>query len=131
MYSLAILTISSAVINEQADSTSHFYFLLCARYCEELYIRYPVYKVILEGFLALAIDSGAISATEAMTISNKLRANASHQEMKGGITGSFTIDFKSALKDQKTASAQALAQKFHDLTIFEQLIEERETSAGG
>ncbi|KAI9170621.1 pantothenate transporter liz1 [Paramyrothecium foliicola] len=129
MYSLAILTVSSAVINEQADPASRFYFLLCARHCEELYIRYPVYKDILEGFLALAIGSSVISTTEAMTILNALRAYASHHEPKGETAGSFTIDFKSALEDRQTASAQALAQKFNDLTIFEQFVEEEQASA--
>jgi hypothetical protein len=127
MYSLAILTISGAAINEENDSTSHFYFLLCARYCEELYIRYPVYKDILEGFLALAIDSAAISATEAMTISTELRVKASHHDMRGEAAGSFTIDFKSALEDRQTANAQFLAQKFVELTLFEQFIQEEPT----
>ena len=65
---------------------------------------------------------GLGKTTLAQIISTELGVNARHHEIKRESAGSFTIDFKSALEDRQTASAQVLAQKFVELTLFEQFV---------
>ena len=116
--------ISTDMVGGVADPDWRFYFSLCMRYCQELHIRYPVYKNIMQGFLAMAIQNSKISSLEAMSISTRLKKKSRHHNALRDIGGLFTIDFNTALIKPDHASARVLAKRFHELTLLDEYIEE-------
>ena len=115
--------ISTDMVGGVADPDWRFYFLLCMRYCQELYIRYPVYRDIMQGFLALAIQNSKISSLEAMKFSTRFMRKGKHHNVLRGVGGDFTIDFGTAITKPDHASASVLAQQFKELTLLDEYIE--------
>jgi hypothetical protein len=126
-FSVAIITVSTAILDNDADPEWHFYFLVCMRYCEELYVSYPVYKEIMQGFLALAMQKSKISSLEAMQISTRLKEKGKRHTIPRDSNLDFTIDFNTAITQPDHASAGVLAQQFMELMLLDEYLEEEYT----
>jgi len=117
----ALLQISSAMLNNKTDPEWQFYFNLCLHYFKHLYSRYRVYEDVVQGFLAMAIEQNVMSGSEAREFVDEFKSAGKHHEASECTSGLFTIDFSLALTDRDNAKAHALAQKFEELSLFEEL----------
>ncbi|KAI9152237.1 Notoamide biosynthesis transcriptional activator notL' [Paramyrothecium foliicola] len=118
-----LLQVSNAKPTVLHDSDWRFYFSLCLNYYQDLYVRYPVYKDVLQGFLAKAMDEEMLSSREASAFMNSMRKIGAHHEALHQATALFTIDFNMAMTEPDKAQANALARKFDELAIFYEVTE--------
>ncbi|KAI4158631.1 MAG: hypothetical protein LQ342_007283 [Letrouitia transgressa] len=128
--------VSSAMSSEWKKATAHvawgihnwltddpdwrFYFALSIRIYQDLYVCFPIYKHIVQGFLAMAMENDAITVSEARNIIEQFEEKGKHHKTSERVVGSFTIDFDLALTKPDDAKAHTLALKFHELSIFDQ-----------
>lgn len=116
----AILHLVGAVLTNRDDPDWRFYFALSIRIYQDLYVCFPIYKHIVQGFLAMAMENDAITVSEARNIIEQFEEKGKHHKTSERVVGSFTIDFDLALTKPDDAKAHTLALKFHELSIFDQ-----------
>lgn len=122
MLNAGLLAILSALISNESDAPEWwFYFMLCMRIYKELYVCFPIYKDITQGFLAMGLRNGVISSSEARELMEDLMKAGQHHKTVDQVTRSFTIDFDLALTDPDEAKAHNLAMKFDELALFDEV----------
>lgn len=122
---VAALQISHSVLKSTTDDPHwKFYFRLCLQFWKESYTCYSVLFLLVQGTLSLALELGAISSTEAKAMMDELRLSGRHHNAAQGVISSALLDFGGALSDPDQARADALAQRFEELVLFEELIED-------
>ena len=94
--------------------------MLSMQMYQDLYVCFPVYENVMQGFLAMAMRSGAISGLEARGLIESLRERGTHHKASEQAVGSFTIDFNLAMTDPDKAKVHILALQFDELAIFDQ-----------
>jgi len=112
---ISLMYVASAVVKERSDPEWP-YFLLCL-YCYNLLSRcFDMVQWIVPGLLAIAVQSRAISNTEAQYFKEQFR----NQERRrpGGSGAGFVLDMDRAVTDWNAAQADNLAAELEDMAIF-------------
>jgi hypothetical protein len=121
----AILQISQAVLkNTHRHPSWKFYFGLCLQYWKEAYMCYRVFLPIFQGTLAVALQSGAISGTEAKAMMEDFLMRGKHHEAPEESVTSAVIDFELALSNPQEATLDVIAKKFDELITFHDLTDD-------
>ncbi|CAG7561152.1 unnamed protein product [Fusarium equiseti] len=119
---ISLIHIANTICKEGPhDITSKFYFLLCIRYWQHLYVGYPIFSHVIQAFLTMAINNGLMSNREAKTLMADVLAGGKHHELAHeGIQTNFIVDFDLAMTNPDEAGVQAVAQKFEEVALFDE-----------
>ncbi|KAI9163684.1 Conidial development protein fluffy [Paramyrothecium foliicola] len=120
LFNTAVLHVSNVVLRNTEDPSWRFYYLLCMAYWKEVYARHPVMGKIVQASLSVAMSRGSLTSTEAQSLMVELQQRARHQEL-GKLALTCIIDYDRAISGQSGSRAHELAQKFTELTMFEDL----------
>ena len=115
----APMHILSAVLSEpEAGPEWRPWLMLGIQTYQDLYVCYPVHLDIIQGYVAMALKTGAMSSSEATEVVEQTKARGRHHKAVEEAVGLFTIDFRLALTDPEDARAHSLALKFGELALF-------------
>ncbi|KAF5628904.1 conidial development fluffy [Fusarium sp. NRRL 52700] len=118
---ISLVHIASTICKEINDPTAKFYFLLCVRYWQHLYVGYPLFGDVAQAFLTMAINNGLITNREAKRLMAELKGQGEHHGLEdAGISTSLIVDFDLALTNKEEANVQAVAQKFEEVALFDE-----------
>ncbi|KAF4965674.1 hypothetical protein FSARC_6569 [Fusarium sarcochroum] len=118
---ISLLHIANTICKETKDPTSKFYFMLCIRYWQHLYIGYPIFGDIAQAFLTMAINNGLLSNREAKQLMVEVSGQGRHHELSHlGISTSLIVDYDLAMTNRDEAGVQAVAQKFEEVALFDE-----------
>ena len=119
---ISLVHIANTICKETPhDLTSKFYFLLCIRYWQHLYVGYPFFSHVVQAFLTMAINNGLMSNREAKTLMAEVLTGGKHHELAHeGIQTNFIVDFDLAMTNPDEAGVQAVAQKFEEVALFDE-----------
>ncbi|EWG35978.1 hypothetical protein FVEG_00157 [Fusarium verticillioides 7600] len=115
---ISLIHIANTICRETDDPTAKFYFLLCIRYWQHLYVGYPIFGGIAQAFLTMAINNGLITNREAKRLMAEVKAQGGHHDE--GISTSLIVDFDLAMTNRDEADVQAVAQKFEEVALFDE-----------
>ncbi|KAF5590376.1 conidial development fluffy [Fusarium pseudoanthophilum] len=115
---ISLIHIANTICRETNDPTAKFYFLLCIRYWQHLYVGYPIFGGIAQAFLTMAINNGLITNREAKRLMAEVKAQGGHHDE--GISTSLIVDFDLAMTNRDEADVQAVAQKFEEVALFDE-----------
>jgi hypothetical protein len=73
-----ILAVMDAVLSNTNESDAKFYFLLCLCMTQDLYHCFPVFAFQFQGFLAMAMQTGLVSAAEAHGLLERFYESGKH-----------------------------------------------------
>ncbi|PVI00984.1 nitrate assimilation regulatory protein nirA [Periconia macrospinosa] len=119
----ACLQISNAVLRDAANDPSwQFYFRLCFHYWKRTYPRYRTMLHVAQGVMSLAIDRGAIKSSEAKALIEELSLVGKHHKIVESVVLASRVDLWLAMSDPKQANMDAIAQRFEEAMMFEELI---------
>ncbi|SCV35422.1 uncharacterized protein FFFS_04730 [Fusarium fujikuroi] len=117
----SLMHIANTICKETNDPTSKFYFLLCIRYWQHLYIGYPIFGEIAQAFLTMAMNNGLITNREAKGLMAEVKEQGRHHELSHvGISTTLIVDFDLAMTNRGKADVQAVAQKFEEVALFDE-----------
>ncbi|KAF5542980.1 conidial development fluffy [Fusarium mexicanum] len=118
---ISLVHIASTICKETNDPTAKFYFLLCVRYWQHLYVGYPLFGDVAQAFLTMAINNGLITNREAKRFMAELKGQGEHHGLAdAGISTSLIVDFDLAMTNKEEANVQAVAQKFEEVALFDE-----------
>lgn len=119
---ISLIHIANTICKEgRSDPTTKFYFLLCIRYWQHLYVGYPIFSHVIQAFLTMAINNGLMSNREAKKLMAEVLAGGKHHELvHEGIQTNFIVDFDLAMTNPDEAGVQAVAQKFEEVALFDE-----------
>ncbi|OAQ60883.2 fungal zn(2)-Cys(6) binuclear cluster domain-containing protein [Pochonia chlamydosporia 170] len=121
LWHVALLQVANAMVNEVDDPDSLGYFLLCVACYRDLFTSYRVVYSIVKGLLSMARRKGAMSALTAQLVLEQLQKNGKHHTALDNIRATFVVDLDLALTDTRAAQAEALANDFDAMAIFDVL----------
>lgn len=117
---ISLIHIANTICRETNDPTAKFYFLLCIRYWQHLYVGYPIFGGIAQAFLTMAINNGLITNREAKKLMAEVKGQGGHHGE--GISTSLIVDFDLAMTNRDEADVQAVAQKFEEVALFDEFV---------
>ncbi|KAM0549925.1 hypothetical protein ACHAPJ_009172 [Fusarium lateritium] len=118
---ISLLHIANTICKETKDPTSKFYFMLCIRYWQHLYIGYPIFGDIAQAFLTMAINNGLLSNREAKKLMAEVSGQGQHHELSQvGISTTLIVDYDLAMTNRDEAAVKAVAQKFEEVALFDE-----------
>jgi hypothetical protein len=117
----ASLQVSNAVLNIPDHSDWHFYFSLCMRYWKECAICFPAAIELAQATLTLALSRGRMTGQEASTFIESILEQTKHHDMTEISTVSAIIDFELAMSSKVDIRSNALAKRFNELVMFNEL----------
>jgi hypothetical protein len=120
---------SNAVIKDKRDPDRRFYFMACIKSYSNMYTCFDVIESVVQGLLAMGMTNGLIGLVEANRLILELQAKRPHlgPETKSAlrrVKGSFIIDRDLALRDKTAATVDTMVDKFEEITLFNQFIDE-------
>ncbi|KAL7948832.1 hypothetical protein V8C42DRAFT_230442 [Trichoderma barbatum] len=113
----SILHLANAVLKDQVNANSRYYFMLSFRYWQHLYVGYPIFGDIARAFLAMAIQCEMISKAEGKTLMRQLEQHGLHHKVQEMMTSSIIVDYDLALRSRAAAQARSIAQMFDELAL--------------
>ena len=108
------------MLDDPIDPEWRFYLLLCLLCFQELYVRFPVYKTVVQGLLAITMRNGLMTSAEAQEIMERFPLIGRHHQVSDEVNVAFTCDFRLALTAPDNAKLDALVQEFNELAVFDQ-----------
>lgn len=118
---ISLIHIANTICKETNDPTSKFYFFLCIRYWQHLYVGYPIFGEVAQAFLTMAINNGLITNREAKRLMAEVKGQGRHHGLAdAGISTSLIVDFDLAMTNRGEADVQAVAQKFEEVALFDE-----------
>ncbi|KIW32088.1 uncharacterized protein PV07_03660 [Cladophialophora immunda] len=114
---IALMYVANAVVKERGDPEWRPYFLLCLYHYNILARCFGMVQWIVPGLLTIAVQSGAISSSEAHYMKEEFRTNQRVKRPQGSGAG-FVLDMDRAITDWNAAQADSLAAEFEDLSLF-------------
>ncbi|KAF5694350.1 Aromatic peroxygenase [Fusarium denticulatum] len=125
-FNTGLFTLSLALLEDLQDQLWRYYFYLCVRCWQDLYFCYPVFRDIAKAFLSVAMQKDAIAAREAQNLLQGIDQAGEHHTTAEEAFTSFIFDPVS----DRVAEAQvhAMADKFEEMVVFDELIDKNTTS---
>ncbi|CAG7557446.1 unnamed protein product [Fusarium equiseti] len=110
------------------DSDLHFYLVLCITQCQQLATCCPVYISAGRGLLGMALQVGALSIDDALTLATSLQSCSSHHNAAAlrGDFGDFVIDFNLAAKVPEEAKVEAVATRLNEMILLNNVTQNSE-----
>ena len=90
----AIVHVSSAMLSESADPSWREWFLICMKMYQDLYVCYPLFLNVIQGYMSMALKVGALTTQEAAEIIEATKARGRHHQDINAPIALFTIDFE-------------------------------------
>ncbi|RMZ87801.1 hypothetical protein DV736_g4960, partial [Chaetothyriales sp. CBS 134916] len=109
--------VAPAVVKNRKDPEWRPYFFLCLYHYKILGRCFDIVQWIIPGLLAIAVQHGAISSSEANSIKEQFREDQKMHRPEGSGAG-FVLDMDLAVRDWSAAQADTLAAEFEDLSLF-------------
>lgn len=120
----SVLHIANTVIKDATNKSSKYYFMLCFRFLQHLYVGYPVYLNITKALIAIAVVNGVLSKPEAALLIQELEERGRHHVMAREMpTSSIIVDYDVALANRADGQAQIVAEKLRELLISDEQAE--------
>jgi hypothetical protein len=120
---------ANAVIKDKTDPDRRFYFIVCIQSYSNMYTCFDVIEPLVQGLLAMGMTNGLIGLVEANRLILELQAKrpqlgpetrSAHRRVKG----LFIVDRDLALRDKSAAMVDTMVDKFEEITLFNQFIDE-------
>lgn len=83
---------------------------------------YRVMLPVLQGTLAIALQSGAIDGVEAKAMMEEFRIMGRHHNTPEDAVTSAILDLGLAISNPQDATMEAVSKQFDELIMFEELI---------
>ena len=120
LFNTGLVMLSNALLNGLTSANWHEFFSLCVRCWQDLYVCYPIFHDIAQGFLTMALKNGLISGPEGENIMGELRRRGRHHNTADEATVTFISDFKLAMTSPGEAKIDVMARKFNELVLSNQ-----------
>jgi len=119
-WSTGLLYVANSALKETSDVEWRFFFLLCIHSYQNLYPSYRVVEGVIQSLLTMAVSKDAITLSEARQIIQELRDRKSVYVIQERVRGLVVVDLDLAVIDTNAARVNALADKFEELTTFDE-----------
>ena len=110
---------ANAILRDTSDSEWRFYFMLCIHGYQDLYPSFPIVGGIVQGLLAIAVDNGGMSTSEARLLNQELHDKRPGHLATDRIKGNFAVDLDLAVTDREGAHYERLVDKFEEISLFD------------
>ncbi|RGP64023.1 nitrate assimilation regulatory nira [Fusarium longipes] len=116
-----LFTLSLALLEDLRDPLWQYYFYLCVRCWQDLYICYPIFRDVAKAFLSMAMQKDAIAAREAQKLLRGVEQSGGHHPTAAEAFTSFIFDPVSEKINE--AQVHTMADRFDELVVLDELIE--------
>ena len=118
---VGLLYVANAALKDRSDPEWLCYFLLCIDGYRRLSDCYQVAQTTLQGLLAMAVNSKALTSADAQPILSEClkRSQRRPSEMKQGKNG-FVVDLDLAATDRNAAQVDTMVEKLEDVALFDE-----------
>ncbi len=116
----ALLYVANAVLKYTSSPDWHFYFLVCIQGYLRLFRSFQVAEGIVQGLLAKALGSRAITKEEAVSLTEGVRSPNSRLKLAQKTNGPPMVDLDLALTDREAAAVGVMVDKFERITMFDE-----------
>ncbi|KAI0391177.1 hypothetical protein F5Y17DRAFT_468381 [Xylariaceae sp. FL0594] len=108
------------------DPEWRLYLLLCIYGYERLHRAYRFSELVIQGLLTMSMRDTDMSGSEAYKILESLRSRGLLRvdaDVQEKLRATFMIDLNLALTDPEAATAETMADGFHETALFQDLID--------
>ncbi|KAM0420645.1 hypothetical protein ACHAPT_011561 [Fusarium lateritium] len=126
IWQTGLIYVANAIMREVKTSSNEwrYYLHLCMAGLEDLYASFRVFGSIAKAILGIAVEHGALGASEARRITNELEELGHHHTVvkrlgDGREVANWIIDLDLAMTDPEAAQGSNLAERFQELIIDE------------
>ncbi|KAF5715987.1 C6 transcription factor [Fusarium mundagurra] len=124
-FNTGLFTLSLALLEDLQDQLWRYYFYLCVRCWQDLYFCYPVFRDVAKAFLSMAMQKDAIAAGEAQNLLQGINQTGEHHTTAEEAFTSVIFDPVSDIVAD--AQVHAMADKFEEMVVFDELIDANAT----
>ncbi|KAI0016238.1 hypothetical protein F4780DRAFT_773036 [Xylariomycetidae sp. FL0641] len=125
LWHTGLIYLTNGVLKDTDDPEWRNYVTMCIYGYECLVRPYRISESIGQGLLTMTMRNKNMSGTEALQIMRDLQRRGLHnvgKEIEGKIRAPFMADLDLAQTDPESASVETMADKFEDLVLFQDLI---------
>ena len=140
LWHTALLYLSNAMLREATMSPPktqrgdksewRFYLSLCLARYVALYASYRVTATIARGLLSMAMRDSVLNVSEVSAINRRLEEVGRNYPMAEDPKASFILDLDLAVTDPGAAQVDTLAEKFEEMSLFNEFINPSGESEG-
>ncbi|KAM0740065.1 hypothetical protein ACQRIT_005249 [Beauveria bassiana] len=121
-FNTAVMKVSIEVLKcADYDPDWYFYFRLCFQFWKDAFVCYRPFQLIAQANLAAALDCGALSSNTANAMMQEIRAVGKHHMASDEAVIQGLLDFDLATRSLQEAQIVAMAQRFDELLLFNDL----------
>ncbi|EJP69166.1 nitrate assimilation regulatory protein nirA [Beauveria bassiana ARSEF 2860] len=121
-FNTAVMKVSIEVLKcADYDPDWYFYFRLCFQFWKDTFVCYRPFQLIAQANLAAALDCGALSSNTANAMMQEIRAVGKHHMASDEAVVRGLLDFDLATRSLQEAQIVAMAQRFDELLLFNDL----------
>ncbi|KAF5646412.1 apo9 cpo9 [Fusarium tjaetaba] len=125
-FNTGLFTLSLALLEDLQDQLWRYYFYLCVRCWQDLCFCYPVFRDVAKAFLSMAMQKDAIATGEAQNLLQGIDQTGEHHTTAEEAFTSFIFGPVSDMVAE--AQVHAMADKFEEMVVFDELIDKNTTS---
>ncbi|KAK5994307.1 hypothetical protein PT974_04780 [Cladobotryum mycophilum] len=115
----SLVHIADTVLKDKTDPNWKYYFMLCIRCWQQLYIGHPIFGDIARASLSMATKNDRITKDEANILLAELQELGYHHRFaQSVITTSIIVDYDLAMTNRDEARVRTLAISFTDTKLF-------------
>ncbi|PSN60230.1 hypothetical protein BS50DRAFT_681738 [Corynespora cassiicola Philippines] len=115
----SLLYVASAVAKNRADPDWRFYFQFCIETYQKLYMCFAFIWPLVQSLLAMAVENGAITGSEAERFGAGFKSSKRVFDLKSEMNrGGYIVDLDRAITDAAAATVDSLVTKFEEITMF-------------
>lgn len=122
----SIIYAANAILNDKLDPEQRaylFYYIGVGRNLRSIGSASTV-NGTMQALLAIAYDKGAITNAEAMTFTEQFKGDSFAKDIEGRpAVNNWVVDMDAGAEDAATASADALASRFAEISLFSEFTE--------
>lgn len=88
---------------------------------KEIFIRFAVIGKVAQAYMAIGMDTGVISSSEAREFMQNLQHRGRSHDL-ARVAVSCVVDFERAMSSKEDFRAQDVARKFEELALFDDIM---------
>lgn len=116
---IGLVLLCYAVLDPMKGNDSSDCLLLCISCWQRLYLCFPIFRDITQGFLSMALGKDIIRGHKGLAIMVELRRQGQHHDQHSRAPN-FVCDFKLAMTTPSLAQVDNMAQKIEGLVLLDE-----------